>query len=375
MMQDHLSDRVVSLLVNIMPLVYFLINKDGNKETRLGKPGSGSGFLNVGRFGVGAFFAGLPISSPKREKVLNSDKYMPDINWQLPPQSDGKVATMADTMPQRAAWTTSTTASRFKRPFFKWVERIDAIMVPKKDIRRTRRAAGGEENANAAVGDLYKTEVESVLSTHLQWWNEEFWGTNGHVGAPSDVDADVWDGLYKLENCAHTTNVYGGLDRTVANNAFWKGNRDTTARPAVLQDIINDANFVKGLAKKGQGAELLICSMQNFPIFAAEAAAKGGRIEYSGLPDMAEIGFKRPIIRLGNSYCIFDPECPAQHVAVLNLTTWTVCINPDANFTVDEPFDLSKTDGGKDAIKSQIRTEMIVANEAPSLNAYYTAVG
>ncbi len=262
------------------------------------------------------------------------------------------------------------------RPFFKWVEHIDPILVWKKSLRRTRRAAGGDTpGANEAVGDLYRAEVESVLSTHLQWWNEEFWGTNGHAGAPSNVDADVWDGMYSLQNANGLTNVYGGLDRNVNNYPVWKGNLDSTARPAVLQDIINNANYSKGLAKKGQGAELVICSMTNFPIFAAEAQAKGGRIEYGGLPDMAEFGFKRPIIRFNNSYCIFDPECPTNHVSVMNLATWTVALSPDANFTVDEPFDLSKTDGGKDAIKSQIRTEMMLACEAPSLNVYYTAVG
>jgi hypothetical protein len=372
LMQDHLSDKAVSLLVNTMPLIYFLINRDGNKATNLKGTGNGApGFYGLGRFATGSLFSGVPVSKTRREQILNSDKYMPIVNTILPPASDGKVATMTDTMPTRANATTNTTSSRFVRPFFKWVERIDPILVWKKEIRRTKKAAANEKAASVAVGDLFKSEAEQVMTTHLQWWNEQFWGTNGAAGAPSNVDADVWDANYSLRNANKADNVYGGVDRSIAGNAWWRGNYDNVARPPVFEDLINDACFVKGIAKKGQGAELALCSVLDFPVFWAEVKAKGGQIYYDGLPDMGEVGFKRPVFRFNNTFCTFDPECPQGDLAVLNLSTWTVAVSPDANFTVDDAFDLSKTDGGKDAIKSQIRTEMIVANEAPGLNVYY----
>ena len=111
LMQDHLSDKAVSLLVNTMPLIYFLINRDGNKATNLKGTGGAPGFYGLGRFATGSLFSGVPVSKTRREQILNSDKYMPIVNHLLPPASDGKVATMTDTMPTRSRPTTNTTSS------------------------------------------------------------------------------------------------------------------------------------------------------------------------------------------------------------------------------------------------------------------------
>ncbi len=372
LMQDHLSSKVVSLLFNTMPLIYFLLAKDGQKKNNLAG-GTTDGFYGLGRPATGSLFSGIPISRPRRETILNSDKYMPIVQVSAPAASDGKVMGMYDTVPTMSNWNTAGVTTQFTRPFFKWCEYADPILVANKDIRRTESAAPNEKSANAAIGDLFKVQTEGVLSTHLQRWNQLLWGTTG-TGAPSNVDADTWDNIYSIKSALKTDNVYAGVDRSVSTNSWWRGNYDTTARPAVLQDIINDAAYTKGMAKKGAGAELVICSMTSFPIFAAEAVAKGGQVVYNGLPEMGEFGFRRPIIRFNNTYCVFDPECPATELAVLNLATWTVAISPKANFTVSKPFDLSQTEGGKDARQSMLRTELIVACEAPSLNAYYTSI-
>lgn len=390
-MQDHLSDKVVNLLVNIMPLVYMVIAKDGTKKGNIDSPGSGTGIYGLGRFATGSLLSGIPMSKVRRETVLNSDKYMPIIQTTLPAVGDGKVLTQRDTMPQRTAWTTNHPASYFKRPMFKWCERVDPIKVPKKDIRRTRSSAPNEKAANVAVGDLFKVETESVLSTHLQWWNTKFWGTDQVVGTspylqgPSNQDADVWDNIPSLANACYASNIYGGVDRSLSANTFWRGNYVATQQPAVLSDLVNYANYTLGCAKKGNGINLLLCGATLFPRFADECRAKGGTVYYDGLPNMGEYGFTRPIARFNNTYVIYDPECPdvahasgaytTNAVAGLNLDTFTIGISPDANFTVDEPFDQSKVEGGDDAVTSNIRTELFIACEAPSVNVWFNNVG
>jgi len=227
---------------------------------------------------------------------------------------------------------------------------------------------------------LFRVATEQALTTHLQWWNEQLWSA-ANTG-PSNCDAVVWDNIHSVSDVCDTDNVYGGIDRTVGGNTYWQGNRVTAHRAACLEDIVNEGNFTKGMQKKGLGLTLAICGADLFPIFAAEAKAKGGTVMLDGLPDMAEFGMKRPIIRFNNTFVIYDPQCPCKVnsdsknvVAGFNLDTWTVAFHPEAKFTVDEPFDLSKTDAGKDAIKSQIRTELILACEAPSLNCWWEDVG
>lgn len=262
MMQDHLSQKVVSLVSNIMPLVYFILGKDGNKQ----------GFYELGRFASGALFSGIPTTSVRKETILNSDKYMPMINISTPLASDGKALGQRDSMPKHQNATTKTTASHFQRPYFKWFERVDPLQVWKKDIRRTRNAAGNEQKANVAVGDLFKAETELVLTTHLTTLNKLLMGTTG-TGAPSDVDAEVWDAPYSIPAALMDDNVYGGLDRSLSANSWWRGNYITDHKAGVLTTILDEALYTTPIANKGLDRGLLIVGRDLFPVFREEILA------------------------------------------------------------------------------------------------------
>ncbi len=369
LMQDHLSSRLVSTLVDQMPWMLFLLGKDGNKD----------GAFGLGRPRSGQLYTGMPMTKARKEQVLGTDKYMPAIQTSLPSSSNGKVLGMYDTMPTVPNWNSDTPAGRISRPFFKWVERADPIMVPKKEIRRTQRQAGS--GASAAIGDLFRFEAENVLTTQVSWWNDQFWGA--YTVAPTNVDSDVWDSPYSIAAALKADNVYGGVDRATTANSYWRGNYDTTHRAADLAALIHQANYTNRCATKGQGISLLICGLDLFPQFIAQADALKGQVIYDGkLPGFGEFGFTKEVIRYRNTYVVLDARCPSvtrgdstNALVGLNLDTWTVAVSPDANFTVDEVSDLTKTEGGKDALKSQIRTELIVACEAPSVNQYWTDVG
>ncbi len=396
MMQDHLSEKATSTIVNIMPLLYILLYKDGNKQGNINKAGATTGAYGLGRPGSGALISRVPMNKARREEVLNSDKYMPMIQALLPAEGDGKVMGQRDTMPERSDWKNNSPATYFKRPFFKWVERVDPICVPKKDIRRVKKAASNEKLASVAVGDLFKTETASVMTTQFKWWNKKFWGTDQTIGTdpsaqgPSDLDADVWDCPFSMASmCTDGTNGaitnYGGVDRTSAANAYFRGKYVTTKQPAVLSDLSNYANYKLKCAFLGSSINLFMCGATLFPRFLDECRAKGGQICYDGLPNMGEYGFEQPIGRFNNTFVVFDPECPdvlhesgsytKNAVLGINLDTITMAIQPESNFTVDEPFDNSKIPGGDDAITSNIRTEMIIAGEAPPLNCWFEDVG
>lgn len=391
LMQDHLSSKVVSLVCNIMPLVAMIIRKDGRKRGNIDMAGKETGIYGLGRPGTGAFLSGVPTSQVRREQMINSDKYMPIIETSLPVATNGKVMGQRDTLPTVASADTLTPQSRFKRPFFKWTEIVDPVKVYRKDIRRTKSAAPNEQYANVAVGDLFRAQVDATLTTHLQRWNQKFWGTDQTIGtvpssqAPSDQDAEVYDNIPSIANALSASTLYGGLDRSLAANAFYRGNTVTAHKAPVLSDLVNYANYQLGCAKKGVGINLLLTGATNFPIFCDEARQKGGQVMYDGLPDLAQYGVKNPVARFNNTFVMFDPECPdvlhdsgayTKNVVLgVNLDTFTLIVSDDANFKIDETFNQSQVDGGDDAITTNIRTELILACEAPSMNVWFEDVG
>jgi hypothetical protein len=368
LIQDHLSPKLVNNVSNVMPLVYALLGLDGNKKDIYG----------LGRYKTGVVISGVPMTPVRREKILNSDTYMPAVVTSLP--GDHKGMGQRDTLPQRTNWTINHPASRIKRPAFKWFEMASPLSVPNKDIRRTRQTAPNEAAAYKAIGDLWRLESDLVEQSHTQEWNKRFWGTTG-TGAPTDQSAEVWDNIFSVKEALKEDNIYGGVDRTLAANAFWKGHFISAERAINLEDLINEADYNLGCRKKGRGIGLVLCGGTLFPKFKAEARLKGGTIFHDGMPKMGEFGFRREVVRFNDTFVIYDPECPdvlhesgsysTNAAAFINLDTWTIAISPDANFSVDDPFDQSKVKGGTDETTSNMRTEMMFVCEAPSLNVWF----
>lgn len=107
-----------------------------------------------------------------------------------------------------------------------------------------------------------------------------------------------------------------------------------------------------------------------------EAKAESYQLFTNGIPEFAEFGFKREVVKInsGNApvYIIYDPNCPATEGAFLNPATWTVAIAPDGNFKLSGPYDQTKVEGGKEADIGTINFEGLIACEVPSANAYFT---
>jgi hypothetical protein len=372
LIQPHVSARLRNTLFNRMPLLYFLFGRDGQIQDAVGL---GRPKVN----GRGGFVvSGIETAKAKREEILGARVYEPIVQISAPAAADGKALGMYDTLPVRASWTTLPPSSYVTRPRVKWVEWSDPYKVPNKEIRTTRSTAANELNAWKAIVSMFQLETTSVLAVHEKRWNQLLWGTTGN-GFPSNEDAMVWDAPHSIEQALHTTNTYCGVDRSVTANAYWKSNRVTAATVADFESIINYCNYDLSLSAKGDGIDLIMVGGALFKKAKLEAKQKGCQIIFSGgVPDYGQFGFKREIVKIDNTYICYDPELDTAnyttHLAALNLSTWTFAIHPDANFKVSEPFDQSKIEGGDDAQTGNIRTEIMLVCEVPSLNAYFTNV-
>lgn len=373
LIQDWLSPRIANLLFTRMPMLFFLLTKDGNKQ----------GVYGLGVPGTKSVFSGVPIERPRREEIFRTGQYMPLLQVTKRPVTDNKVMGQRDTMPTVSDPLTNTTPGYFERPFFRWFELATPMMVWNKDRDRVQSGGRSAADKREAIGDLWTVESKTQLGNHLTDLNSRLWTA---ATAPTNQNAEVWDNLFSFANVCKADNIYGGLDRALAKNAAWRGNFVTANKAAVLSDLFDHAQFDLGIGDKTTSPTMLmIVGKKLFPQFKQQARAQGySMVSNDEMPAMGEFGFKKEIIRYNeNQYVIYDPACPAIGVAgatknvalLLTIDGWVAAFNPDKKFSPDEPFDQSKIEGGKDAGTANLRTEFILACEAPSQQVYFEDVG
>lgn len=375
---ENWSSTVVDTLFNAMPAMQIFFGRNGTKKghTGLGIPDSG------------VLTTGMKTARIAKRDILSAMIYQPIIHHLLPSESDGKVMDVADNMPTRTGWETNGPEKRVKRPSVRWCEISDPCKVANERIRHTTRVSKGERNGWEAIGSLLQLERNDVLGIHTKRWNQLLWGTyTGTVAAtagyPTDEDSEKWDTIHSFAYHLAATGTYCGIDRSLAANAFWRGNKITAATSAVFRDMIRYANYTltlptgeTGLKSKGYNLDVMLVGADLMPTALSEAEARGGQVILSGtpIPQFGQFGFQNDIVRIDNTWIIYDPECPSGTVVGLNPSTWTFAVHPDANFKQSTPTDQSDNEGGDDAVTWTIRSKVMLVCEAPLANVIWTNV-
>lgn len=366
-MQDLLSETIRDTQTEEMPLLTLLT---GFRSQRSAGATDGIGVPSSD----GALFIGRKVSAVARRQLMTSQTYLPEI-YAADPTDDGKVMAQRDTTPVVSSWnTTGHPLNSVVRPIFKYVRRIQPLKVPNEDMEATAtKYAGNPNDMKKAVADLWGVEVERRVKVEMRWWNTQLFST---TAAPSNVDAEgCWDSPYGLVKALATDNVYGGVDRALTANAYWRGSTYTTAIAKSLVTIADYANYTLACAKYGKPIQLWVTGAAIFQNWLAEARSIGATIVQSGtIPEFAKLGFNRQVIQYNQSYAICDFTCPANYVFGLNPDTWTIALKPNANFSISKPYDESEAEGGDDATTAKIRTRLMIACEAPNVNCCFTNV-
>jgi hypothetical protein len=370
-LQKRSAKRVKNTLFNVMPLLEFFFALSGDKEGAddLGRPKS-TGIM------IGALSG---VAKVRREKIYAEREYLPIIQTTAPAESEVKSMSDYDSDPTVVNWSTDNAPlKRFKQPRFKFARKKIPYKIPHSDVRTARSGAGAEGQASAAIKSVYDVEVKTRTAVLCKNLNSELWGINGQPGFPTDEDATQWDHLHSIQQALRADNVYAGIDRTLAANAYWRGNYDTTPRSFTFEDMIEFCNYDLGMIDKGLGVQVIAVGKALMKKAKAEAKTDSYTLCTNGIPEFPEYGFKRDVVRIhsGNRpvYVVYDPGCPAGHAACLDPSTWTVAIHPDSNFKVSKPSDQTEVEGGDEADTGTIAVEAMLACEVPSGNAYFTAI-
>jgi hypothetical protein len=370
--QDVLHESMVDFTQQQFPLAALIIAKDP-QDAKVGKQSFGTKALAGGRLSrVPGFLAGKRLMPMDRAKIQNAETFMPLIQTGLP-TDNGKTMDVASTTPEKTDWDTDTPMSRFQRPYTRWFDKMWPISIPRWETLLAK--GGGAGNAAAALVDISAKEARDTARVAISYYNSMLWNP---ASAPSNQEARKHDSLYSIHNICGEANRFMGIDRSLAANAYFRGNTDATAKPKSLKALLDDYRFT-GAAVSQYGMEqddvFAFCNPSLFTTFRDEAKSNGAMQITSASQDYAKAGFKFDIVQYEPGlWLVNDFTCPANTVAFLRPDTFYVAFHQADNWRV-APFKYAgEIAGGNDAMESYLRVNMMMGCVAPCLNAIYTNV-
>lgn len=388
-LQKKASKRLKNLLFNAMPTVEFFFALSGDK----------TGADGLGRPKSHVMVSALNgVAGATREKIMAEREYKPLVQTTKPSKTEVKKMTDFDSDPTVPAFdTTNDTLSWFSQPRFKFSRTKMPYKVAHSNVRTAKSSARTEGEAAAAIRSVYDAEVKTREGVMVEQLNDELFKVNGQPGYPSNEDAVTWDHFHSLQAAfSDGTNgpgtTYGGVDRSIAANSWWRGNYYTTSFTGNMNDLIDYANYDLNMIKKGLGVQMLAVGKTLMKRAKAEAKAEGYQMMTNGIPEYPEYGFKREIIRVwtGNRpvYIYYEPAIDdvdsaagagsngqGYAAAAIDPSTFTIIIPSDRNFKISKPVAANEVDeGGDEADFGTIEVEILMACEVPSGNAWFSNI-
>lgn len=332
----------------------------------IGKPLT-AGMLRPGAFSV----SGDAI--PRARKKQLAGGYQNNIFFQTGTSSGTANVTARGNVPQVTSPTTDSQDQQRKSAFFKWTKKMTEVIC----WNITTELSGGQ----FSLGDA-KLESQNIgMQSHFDSTVAELW-----VGSPSDQTDDRWTEQLGVEYACDDNNTYGGVDRSVAGNAGWRGRRDTTTRAANigLVDFYHTQNvgsYTTAVLDVGEGFDLVVWNKAVWETVKAEAKSVGINSvrNSSNIPEYAKAGILREGFYFNDTFHTYDPwlkDYSATDSADPDLSTyalftraadWCFMTHSDTGYGNMGPWvNIAQyTEAGKDAHRMLISTIYQFWNEAP----------
>lgn len=324
--------------------------------------------LEIGRPGSGEILSGGNISPIERKKLGTINAYIPRVQKFTTSNSAYRGARNA--LPDVSNKTTNShgQATDFGAKFH-WCHLDTPILIWHEDKNRAAQE-GTKEGQAITMGQKIDEATEVAHQEHIDKLAGDVWNGN-----PSHQGMDPWDNPLGIIQALDTANIYANVDRTVETT--WQSQKDSNLTAPDVRKIIDDANLTKGLRVKGNGANLLLCNINQYQIFKAQVLTQsGGVVLQNGLPAMAKMGMTKELLQLDNVIIMYDPSCPNNTVCCFDTTVWKFMVHPLFNFKVTEFIDNTKTGLAKQTYDyAYISTRYMLTCDNPFLNVRYTAIG
>lgn len=341
--QRTIEKKLYSGLFSRMPLLTFLSGKGGTQS-------------DIGRPGTYALIGGPGNITKAQMQVLDGSSEV-HVRVQTGKAGGGKWLAERDT-------TSDVTTSQDQlvgTAKFMWA----LYRQPIKVWKNTLRLAG---NNKFRIANALDEAVEMALEELYEELHKKLW-----TGNPTDQTAAIWDQPLGVIQAMDTANTYGNVNRAVETN--WQSHKVTTAKTASL-GLIDDANLTQGCANKGPGVDLVLTDSDNYLSLKRQALAEGGQIIHDTIPANGTVGYQNEAIRYGRTTITFDPQCPANNVAMFTMRDWMLEVHSKENFRVSKFKDNADdaAPGGDDAVTAGIYAMIRLRCNRPWGQCLYTNV-
>ncbi len=167
------------------------------------------------------------------------------------------------------------------------------------------------------------------------------------------------------------------LDRTDANNYYWRAQKDTTTYVFTLEQLWADAMYTKGISANGGNIDTFIVGPTLFAKFQKESQAytMNANTDPNRQVLVRQYGFQRQCIKYNDTYVLCDVRVPAKRVFGINSKAWTFATKRGANFSMSKPTLQANIEGGKQAWYSRVDLQYMLFCHAPAFgNVQYTDI-
>lgn len=365
--QDHTLPYICSNAFGRVPLLFFMALRSGQTSKSA---------TTIGRPGMQPILSGAKLSKAEQAQLAGFST-MVDIHTGT--TDNTKEMGAADTRP------TVAIASSQDTNYGKAEFRRSRLVTPIKIKHMALRLAMDAGDPNSAVKNLVRNATNEALGVHTNALALRMW-MGGVVNPTDSVDYTFnqnempWKRHLGILSAMNTDNVYGRVNRAnISSTAAWRGKRVTTSFAPDIFEIIDEMNIGQKCADAGigdGGISLGLCTAVQFRKYKRQARKEGHKYWAEGVPEMAELGFRREVIQIDNTYVTYDPLCPTGYFAGFNLGTWTFAASKEDNFRVTEFESMCDNgqSGGEEADQAFVITESSLICKAPYANCLMTNI-
>ncbi len=350
----------------------------------MGLAGGVPDLLSIGR-PSGAVFSGAEVNYAQKMELPTQKSYVPRIQ-------SAKVNSTSTVLPRGnmpnvvTTTTTQATVQQAGALFNMFYKHTTQLVVDHadKDFAIQGRS---DDGAGLAVGDLVLNAMKIGTEDHI-----DTWASRMLYGSPANPFAQPISDLDGIIQASAATGFYGGVDRGLLSAGDpWlpaqpiDGTGYPVTFPKNIYQIINDANYTRGMMTYGEGANLALAGAANYLVFKQQVLnLDRSCVMINGLPNMAEAGCKREVLRVDNAYVMHEPfldKCygndtsgnplyTAQptYVLVLNLKVWFLIFMKGHNRRFTGWQDLANQSiGSRDCDQAFLESAGILACDKPSV--------
>lgn len=201
---------------------------------------------------------------------------------------------------------------------WQWKHYYQAVVIPYTDLLFN--------SGSAAVVDLIKAKEEIAMASLLQKLSRAIFQVS-----PQNTSIDI-DNF--VNGIISTTNVYGGIDRSVAANAFWISGNNLGPTTLGANLSLNAMQTEYGKVMFGnEEPDTIITTQAGFNAYWNLLV---GNIRYVEDQETTRAGFKRHLV-FNNAVVLHDQFCPAGEMFFLNTKYVCPFFHQDDYFVID-PF-------------------------------------